>query len=485
MRKRADFLIGLRRHNEERRQDYAAAHNRDTNAGMVAAWENKTDRMIGIRKNMDQIDRIQAKHAQTLEERRARLAQLLAAEQEEYDKAVEGLVETQEQRREKMAAKALELRNNREAKRQEFAQKQQDRAFQASCDVLREAISRNTTLQVASDRMSQIELNAQRRRQQAEEDRFFDEMWEIERMKKIQRAKEDMERVKKMNIQLRDNLSRQLDIYNRAKAEEKALKEEEDRIYKEQIQLQLAMDAQREKERRAERVALGRRNKEFNVALRKQKEESAKKEKDEDIKLLNDLLTKIRDEEARDQEMKVHMRKEALEYMEALRDQMGQDAENDAELERLWAQENEKEWAKREARWKADQEARENLLKEVFEERQLQLELKRRNMERSKQNKADERAAMLAEMEALMNIEQEKKAHQRQNALDQKRDLDKQVAYHQRMAENERLAVKMEKAAAELVEAEFRERVQRQLDEVEANKPKQYKHLNRNTGRPF
>lgn len=35
------------------------------------------------------------------------------------------------------------------------------------------------------------------------EDRIFDEMWEQERLKKVQRARDDMERTHRMNLQLR------------------------------------------------------------------------------------------------------------------------------------------------------------------------------------------------------------------------------------------------------------------------------------------
>lgn len=72
------------------------------------------------------------------------------------------------------------------------------------------------------------------------------------------------------------NLDSQLKAYEAAKELERQTKEEEDRLYREEIQLQLEMDARRERERRADRVALARSNRQFNLSMRKQKDEEAK-----------------------------------------------------------------------------------------------------------------------------------------------------------------------------------------------------------------
>lgn len=84
------------------------------------------------------------------------------------------------------------------------------------------------------------------------------------------------------------------------------------------------------------------------------------------MRLLHELITRIKEEEERDINNKNQARREAASFMQALREQMGAEAENEAELERLWQMENEKEWAKKEARYKAEQEARDRLLKEVW-----------------------------------------------------------------------------------------------------------------------
>eukprot|EP00997_Jenningsia_sp_PLL12_P004330 NODE_1869_length_1046_cov_48.641926_g1520_i0.p1 GENE.NODE_1869_length_1046_cov_48.641926_g1520_i0~~NODE_1869_length_1046_cov_48.641926_g1520_i0.p1 ORF type:complete len:228 (-),score=91.03 NODE_1869_length_1046_cov_48.641926_g1520_i0:362-979(-) len=199
----------------------------------------------------------------------------------------------------------------------------------------------------------------------------------------------------------------------------------------------------------------------------------------DDIQLLNRLLQQVKEQEEEDARSKQHQRAEALRFMEALREQMGQDAENEAELERMWQIENDKEWSKREAVWKKNQEARDNLLREVFEERSLQLELQRRNMQDQLSLQQEERERILQEMEALTLIDNERKEKSRQVALDTQAQLKEQIQEREWERMASRREVDAEKVASELADQAFRRKVQEQLDAVESTRPKAYAHVHR------
>ena len=171
------------------------------------------------------------------------------------------------------------------------------------------------------------------------------------------------------------------------------------------MEFQLQYDAQKEKERRAAAVAMGYANREFNAMLRAEKEKKMKEKKEEDIRQLQELLDQIRAAEEEEQMAKVARREDTKRYMEALREAMGQDADNEAEMERLWQQENEKAWAKREAQWAKDQDARDNLLRQVFEERSRQLEAKQNIIHEERAQRKRDKEQLLEQMEAAAQVQ--------------------------------------------------------------------------------
>ena len=84
-------------------------------------------------------------------------------------------------------------------------------------------------------RQQQLEWQEARKHERQEDERIFDEMWEQERLKKVQRAVDDMERAHKMNMALRTQLKAQKDAYDQVKERERQMRAEEDRLYKEQV----------------------------------------------------------------------------------------------------------------------------------------------------------------------------------------------------------------------------------------------------------
>lgn len=100
-------------------------------------WERKTDGII--ERNQVQLiaSNIDAGRKQKLMERRERLANLLASEDEKYRMELAGLQESSHDRAKRLVARARELKKGREAKRKEYAQQQYNRQWRESSDDLR------------------------------------------------------------------------------------------------------------------------------------------------------------------------------------------------------------------------------------------------------------------------------------------------------------------------------------------------------------
>lgn len=442
--------------------------NRENNDKHYANWVNSTHDKIQNKGKEQLVKQYEEMHQRTVEERRERLVALLAAEQEEYFAALDNMVETQDQRKQRLAAAALELKQRRESKREQVAKEKLDQAFRENCDPLRAALSKQNTVQVAAERQQQLLWNEARRHEEREDDLIFDEMWEQERLKKVQRAQEDMERAKTMNEKLRVQLKAQKDAFDTVKRREEELRLEQDLLYKEQVEHQLKYDAQKEAERRAEAVALGRSNRQYNDMLRAEKDEQQRQKRAAAQQELDELLAKIQEEEEADARMKVQRQQATKKYMDELREHMGTEAANEAEMEHLWQQENEKEWAKREAKWQAEQDVRDNLLRQVFEERAVQLQRKMALLGEEARQKKIDKENLLQQMEAAAKVEADKEAKRRMLLEDAKLDIDRQIALRQANRESAKREMEMEKAQSAVAEENFKLRVQQELEAVEA-----------------
>ena len=94
----------------------------DKNLELKARWEQKTDSVITRNIVRDRISDMKKRAAADLKSRKAKLAQLLASEDQQYEKEFMENLETPEQVRAKMAERLSELQSQRESERKELVQ---------------------------------------------------------------------------------------------------------------------------------------------------------------------------------------------------------------------------------------------------------------------------------------------------------------------------------------------------------------------------
>jgi hypothetical protein len=84
---------------------------------LTAQWEQKTDHMINKRIVNNRIDEIRSRYAANLEQRKAKLANMLAAEERQYEIEFNDMQETPEQVRQHMFERLQTLKSQRESER--------------------------------------------------------------------------------------------------------------------------------------------------------------------------------------------------------------------------------------------------------------------------------------------------------------------------------------------------------------------------------
>jgi hypothetical protein len=165
-----------------------------------ANWELKTNKLIekGIVKN--RIEGMRRSNAANLEQRKARLAELLAAEDRIYEQEFNDNLETPEQVREKMFQRLQMLKGKREQERTDEVGRRQDMKFKAQNDTLRREDQKFYNYGTAIEREKQLIDKRRNIEQKMMEEQVYAQLWQLDAQKKLERemqeAREKQEKIK-------------------------------------------------------------------------------------------------------------------------------------------------------------------------------------------------------------------------------------------------------------------------------------------------
>lgn len=218
----------------------------DHNLAHKAHWEAKTNKLIekGIVRN--RMEDMRRRQASNLEQRKARLAELLAAEDRIYEKEFNDNMETPEQVREKMFARLQELKGKREQERQDEVARRQDMQFKAQNDILRKEDAKFYNYGTAIEREKQLIDKRRAVEQKMLEEQVYAQLWQLDAQKKLER---EMTEAREKQEKIRDTMA-VLDWQKQTREVQRS--QEEDLIKREQAMLKEQWVTEEQKERNAE-----------------------------------------------------------------------------------------------------------------------------------------------------------------------------------------------------------------------------------------
>ncbi|GBG31867.1 Trichoplein keratin filament-binding protein [Hondaea fermentalgiana] len=369
----ADYTIIKRREGEQRRAHLEAGIRQVDRFTDLAKWEQKSEAAMARQRVRAGMQQRLAAHEQNLDRRRRALADLLQREREQLEEEFRNSFETPEQRRVRMAARAKQLKDDREAKRQALAKKCLEQRDRLAQDEMRLQQSKMRTLKVTRDRGVQLDERRAKEEARAREDEEFAREWHASI--EVKRAREERERREAAvrNEEMRTMLDSQVqELRKRRQAE---VDELEARRAQWRAQWRAEEDEEREaairreEEQRLARIAVQQEN--LDRAMKRAAEAEAEQRLDK--YLLNQQLEGDRKAAENERAKQAEMRKASQDYQAHLRELAIREARDESDLERIRQEESEKVWLKREAQWSADAEARARLMKEVDETRQRQI----------------------------------------------------------------------------------------------------------------
>ena len=373
-----------------------------------AEWEIKTQGFIETGQAQRRFASIRAADEAALNSRRMRLAQMLNAEQAQHQAQLEALTESPDERKARMEARADELKEKRESERLAFVRQQYERQWRMACDPLREQESKEILKATNAARAYQIGEKMKSLELEEAENRAFDQMWEHDRLAKLGREEAEEEARKQMDFQHKLVLDQQVAELAQYRDDERRLAMEEAALMQEAWQL----EKEEEKKVLAARAAVvGAAQKElheFNKTKKVALADSIEAERKSDAARLKAVTDREAAEDAREKAARHMMEEETKRFAAAMLAQKRALASAEGEMELARKAELNKAWDKRLAVWGAEQEARENLLAQVLEERKNQVQWKLKQVQIDKQKSALARQRLEAELSKVNALEKAK-----------------------------------------------------------------------------
>ncbi|KAG5478991.1 hypothetical protein CUR178_05573 [Leishmania enriettii] len=470
------FSIEARQRRESFMERFNAGQTAQERQKRTVEWELRGNERRNHQEVLQYMDVIQAQHNDTLVARRRRLAELLTRENELHMSMMTGLPETDAQRRERLIRKAQELRAKREEAKRVDNGARHDRLFRARIDCLRQAESRLKVMQVADARYDQMAAAEERRRQEAAEAEFYAQQSAEAQRVATERAQRDLELKYQRTQRMLGDLAAQVagNRYRKELEKEEACRDTEEfyRLLHEEQAQEARKHLQRQQKNRELAQEMIDMNEELKRARQQEYEQLKREDKEALDAMLADLAAEQLEQRAEKQRRIAEVRQEMMDHQQA-----AQRKEDERAVDKLWAEENEKQWRKREAQWEADQAKRDALLRSILIARRQQI------LDKRQKDKEDAMLRKLEDEEFLASLSKERDLdlleRQRRRALLQETQQYLEWQIQQRMAEKEaaRLAKRTALTDEQALEKQYEERIAREMANLEAAKPVRYRDV--------
>ncbi|EDL82891.1 similar to hypothetical protein FLJ32743 (predicted), isoform CRA_b [Rattus norvegicus] len=333
------------------------------------------------RKSFDTLVKARVKDAMqgfviNTEERRNKLRELLASEENEYFSEMQSKGETIEEKKDKMRERTKLLREKKEKERQDFVAEKLDQQFRERCEELRTQLVSIHEKKVIEERNVQVEFNKELKRQKLVEEQLFAKLWEEDRLAKERREAQDEKRQRELVENTRLGLDAQVTSIQAQREAARRMKEEEARVL-EQYKAQVKREDEQEKLQKQKT------RQETRNSLKKavqEKMESMQQEYREDLdlnmKLVGRALQDLQDEADKKKQKREDMGREQKIYNDYLVQRRKEEKAQEQELDRLLEDIKAKKQAEKDQELALEKEARRQLLNEVMCTRKLQVQEK-------------------------------------------------------------------------------------------------------------
>ncbi|XP_065716108.1 cilia- and flagella-associated protein 53-like isoform X2 [Patagioenas fasciata] len=453
-----NFASAQRR--EEKELEYANLLKLYAQYRHVNEWQKHNEQKWLRSALQRKVDAAMREYLPGADERRERLRELLEAEENKYFAEMDALEETVQEKHDKMKEQAKILREKRERERQQLVAEKREQQFSQQCEELRMHLTKKHQREVCADRLAQLALKEELKKHQQEEEQMFAELWKQDRLAKEQRDASEMQKSAQRHRETLNVLGAQVAALDARKEEEKRLKEEEAQLLEEQQKLLKQENEQRQMEKRQKQKEL----RDTLLSAAEDKKQHLNEEKQSELALEMKILEKALQEPQEDPEEKTKRKhelfKEQQNYLAHRAQQLEEEKRRQKEDEQLLDEEMAKIWAKKAEQLRLEREAREQLLKNVLDTRQLQVEEKLQRNAKEQEELAQERLLFAEAIAELKRIEEEKYVRKVKEIKEYQEQLRAQITQRQQARDAEEEEKQRERESGLAAERAYQERIQ-------------------------
>nr|XP_017520951.1 cilia- and flagella-associated protein 53 [Manis javanica] len=401
-------------------------------------WDQHNDR-----KFMDSLVKARIKDAMqgyiiNTEERRNKLRELLASEENEYFTEMQLKEETIEEKIDRMREKTRLLKEKKEKERQDFVAEKLEQQFRECCEELRAELFCIHQKKVCEERKAQIAFNEELKRQKLVEEHMFSKLWEEDRLAKEKREAEKAKRQKELVENTRLGLNAQITSIWAQRQAARQLKEEEARFAEnEKAQVKLENEQDKLKKQKTKQ--------EIRTTLQKALQEKIehiqqeyREEQDLNMKLVQRALQDLQEEADKKKQKREDLIREQKIYRQYLAQQWEEEKAQEKELDRILEEEKEKKLAEKDKELRLEKEARKQLVNEVMCTRKLQVQEKLQRKAKEQEERSMEQERVNEGLKELNREEEENFARRSGLAQEYRKQLQMQMSYQQQAREAEK-----------------------------------------------
>lgn len=430
MYREVDHIITQRR-KEEQERNFMDRQNRyykimSKKADFERATVDANDR-YRLMKSYQELKQIQDEQ---FSNRKQKLAQLLENDSREWAIALNEARETTFDRVENMKAEIEALRKKRMQKEKCKVDDLMFAQWKKNCHDLRGFESKLREKETASaleQQMAQKELS---RKATMEETKLWDKIYERERLKKVEKY-ENEERIRRsQGLFIKNCLEIQIKEINERREEEKRLKDDENEFMKQKMMMLKLEDERNALLKRQETINMCQELDRFTNEAMKRKAEAIQRELEMDMEILKEVK-KIDDEEKIQQNRrKKELRNEIELFHKHILRQKSIENERQKEIEKAYLDENIRQNRITYEKWKKEQDARDNLMKEVIATRNEQIQEKINCNKIQQEENKRELQKLLEKVKEYQEEEKIKKQKAQENKIQYANDLFDQISHH-------------------------------------------------------
>ena len=354
---------------EDHIKNYKSYVLQDHRHRQLANWENKTASKIYKNQEQEEIDSLKRQKENFLNIRRNKLSNLLKKEYEQYHQELLSNQDTPENQRQMMEEKLNYFKNLRENERLKFVDLQKEKMFYNDNEEVRKYDSEYNELKCNLEQENQMLDKLKRRYNNYLEEKAFDDVNKLDYLKKLEKEqKEKEERIRK-NKELNEyrDFQRKQELENLERIN--ALNEYEKKKLKEQWKIDEENELKEKKMKRELNKQVNEDIKYYNQIEKQKRDYKEQLEKEQDKKMINDILMKEKALNEIDRLEKLKKKEELLKNADFLKYKMQLKKEEEEWMDKLAEEEREKQYQKEQEKWLKEQAARIELMKVVFKDR--------------------------------------------------------------------------------------------------------------------